>query len=81
MTVTVGPPQCYYCKHLHPWEHLPSNAPLTCNAFPEGIPDAFLEFARSHLKPYPGDHGILFEPSDPEEFRKANEAYGGVLTE
>ena len=33
----------------------------TCKAFIGGIPDDLLSDAVSHLTPYPGDNGILFE--------------------
>lgn len=45
--------QCIYCKHK-----LNNDA---CKAFPEKIPDAILLNKVSHLKPYPGDHGVRFE--------------------
>ena len=34
----------------------------TCDAFPDGIPDAIFLSGVEHDKPYPGDHGIQFEP-------------------
>ena len=45
-------PQCVFCRHCH----LPAAA--TCDAYPEGI----LQRGLDHRKPYPGDHGIRFEP-------------------
>jgi hypothetical protein len=49
-------PKCVFCSH----SHLPESA--TCTAFPDGIPDAILQEGYDHSKPYPGDHGILFDP-------------------
>lgn len=32
-----------------------------CAAFPDGIPDEIAFGNNKHLKPYPGDHGIIYE--------------------
>ncbi len=55
--MTSGPPpNCYGCKHLLTDE--------TCTAFPQGIPDPILHNEVDHRRPYPGDHGIQFDPQD-----------------
>ena len=55
-------PQCFRCKHMH------DGASYTCDAFPEvaGIPEAILTNEHDHEEPFPGDHGIRFEPKDGE---------------
>ena len=54
-------PICYTCSHLR--------EEMTCEAFPEGIPDDILESRADHRQPYPGDNGIHYEqdPDRPEE--------------
>ena len=37
---------------------------LTCDAFPQRIPDAILESKVDHRQPVEGDHGIQFEPKN-----------------
>ena len=51
-------PLCRTCKH---WRRDDFSG-FTCNAFPDGIPDAILESDHDHRKPYPGDNGIRYEP-------------------
>ncbi len=53
---------CRHCRYLNGGTH-------TCTAFPEGIPDALWWASRGHREPYPGDHGLQFEPRPlPEPF-------------
>lgn len=51
-------PLCAHCKHLN------ADASFRCKAFPDGIPEkiSFNGAANEHREPYPGDHGIRFEP-------------------
>jgi hypothetical protein len=50
-------PQCFQCRHLDR-----GSVALTCRAFPSGIPGAILLGDADHREPWPGDHGIRFEP-------------------
>ena len=55
--------RCRCCKHyvVYPREDM-RGCPY-CDAFPKGIPfDIFTEKVK-HDKPYPGDHGIQYEPA------------------
>jgi hypothetical protein len=54
------PPQCSRCANLR------SREAWNCDAFPEDIPAEILAGRHDHANPYPGDHGILFEPIDVE---------------
>lgn len=56
-------PSCLDCIHYHPdSESRVANG--TCAAFPEGIPDLIASAVILHETPYPGDHGIQFEPNE-----------------
>jgi hypothetical protein len=55
-------PQCYACAHFD------RDAPpreFRCGAYPDGIPVPIQANKHDHSKPYPGDHGILYEPIRP----------------
>jgi hypothetical protein len=54
-------PICIECRHLNP----DNRGPMRCAAFPKEIPEAILLAQADHHKPYPGDHGIRFEPIAP----------------
>jgi hypothetical protein len=46
---------CIFCVHLA------KGLPMTCKAFPEGIPRRFALGDEVHVEPAEGDHGIQFE--------------------
>ena len=52
-------PLCVGCRHFKGFDV--SQDSYTCAAFPRGIPIEILTWKVEHRKPYPGDHGILFE--------------------
>ena len=56
----LNAPQCLFCTHLD-WKN---KRAITCDAFPEGIPDEIFDNEVSHKKPYPGDNGIVFEAKE-----------------
>ncbi len=39
---------------------------FTCRAFPGGIPREIILTLHDHRFPFPGDHGIRYEPADPK---------------
>jgi hypothetical protein len=49
-------PICWKCGHYRD--------DVTCVAFPRGIPAEILDSESDHHQPYPGDHGIRFEPKN-----------------
>lgn len=57
--MTVDMPACMTCIHFH------REGPLSCDAFPERIPDVIWLEGNPHLTPVTGDHGIRYEP-DPK---------------
>jgi hypothetical protein len=52
-------PQCFACAHL---DRSGTYSLLRCRAFPDEIPVLIQMNKHDHRKPYPGDHGIHFEP-------------------
>jgi len=52
-------PQCFEC--VHP-DRSGDFSILRCRAFPNEIPVPIQMNKHDHHKPYPGDHGIRFEP-------------------
>ena len=47
--------QCFLCAHYQ--------GALTCEAFPERIPQDVLDGTADHRKPFKGDNGIRWEPA------------------
>ena len=56
-------PICLECARYHAHSTTPG---LTCDAFPEGIPDDIIFGETDHIAPYPSDHGLQFQPKPAE---------------
>jgi len=56
--------QCLKCKHYTGSKTMDG---FVCRAFRAGIPEPILNATHNHTKPYPGDHGVQFEPLGREE--------------
>lgn len=54
---TYLPPICMDCRFFRD-----NSDGFTCDAFPKGVPEPIIQSEHDHHKPYPGDHGIQFEP-------------------
>ncbi len=52
---------CSSCGHQSP------DNPVTCNAFPEGIPMVILLGKIKHENPFEGDNGLRWVPKDGPE--------------
>ena len=58
--------KCLQCKFFHNKDYVN----LTCDAFPQKIPEEIVDNIFIHTKPYPGDNGIMFEEISPAEYKK-----------
>ena len=59
--LTTTLPLCALCKHKHQDSLTFRNSFPTCDAFPNGIPEAVRKNRIDHRKALAGDNGIRFE--------------------
>lgn len=59
----IDQPICYNCKRKRP---ATAKIAFSCDAFPNGIPDPIVFNQADHRDEYRGDHGLRFDPIDPE---------------
>lgn len=57
-------PLCVSCKRLRDYDH----DRISCDAFPEGIPDEIIFNEVSHKNPVDGDNGLRYSNGEPKEF-------------
>lgn len=73
MTTPITP-ICLFCRHFN----RDDEEAFSCRAYPQGIPEAIVISESDHRQPYRGDHGMRFEPVDPEGARYADEVFAEV---
>lgn len=56
---------CTKCVHFGAYDTEENSALVTCEAFPNGIPDEILRVGYDHRQPFEGDGGIQFTPDGP----------------
>ncbi len=62
-------PQCFKCLHL---DRSGDFSTMKCDAFPDEIPVPIQMNKHDHRRPFPGDHGIHFEPmAEPQATRES----------
>lgn len=61
-------PICLMCTRFRE-----SGTGMTCDAYPEGIPNVIIDSAVDHREPYEGDHGLQFEAIDDRAAELADE--------
>lgn len=61
--MTIGFDMCHECRHYQGRvSHESDPFHYVCAAYPDGIPKEISLGDVAHLKPYPGDNNIQFEP-------------------
>ena len=58
--------KCMSCKHYVVYPRDDMRGCPYCEAFPKGIPSKIWWEEIEHTAPYPGDHGIQYEPAQSE---------------
>jgi len=58
----TGIASCPTCQHYR--------GALTCEAFPEGIPDEIVSGMNPHTSPVKGDHALRYAPKPEHENRR-----------
>lgn len=70
---TITAPICVGCRYYRP-----DASDLSCDAFPDGIPEDIIRSEADHRQPHPGDNGIRFTPVDQEATRRAVDLFGAT---
>jgi hypothetical protein len=78
--LTTTLPLCSLCKHKHQDSLTFRNSFPTCDAFPNGIPEAVRKNRIDHRKALAGDNGIRFElVAESEASRQLLESFDSLF--
>ena len=74
---TTRAPICMGCTRFHAEEADDefSDKPLSCDAFPAGIPDEIVDNKFDHRRDHPGDNGIRFAPKNEDDAQFAEDIF------
>jgi hypothetical protein len=80
--LTTTLPLCSICKHKHQDSLTFRRSFPTCDAFPNGIPEAIRKNRIDHRKALAGDNGVRFELAfDSEASRKLLDSFDSLFEE